>query len=191
MFDIQNFRKLKRGPQVILFKDASFVTCYSGLQSGDVVVDVGTGSGFLSIYLGLIVAPEGKVFTFEKREEFARIAEQNIKKMNLEKIITLVKGDALRKKWPECNLVTIDAAGGEALLEKAFKKLKPGGVAVGFLPNVEQMKTFVMTGEKLGFKNFKNTEVFDRNWLVREQGCRPENTGLIHSVFLSFLRKPF
>ncbi len=189
MFDTQNFRKLKRGPQVVLFKDASFVSCFSGLQSGDVVVDVGSGSGFLAIYLGLIVSPKGRVYSFEKRKEFASIAEKNIEKMALKKIITITKGDALRKKWPECDLVTIDAGGGEILLKKAFKALKPGGVAVGFLPNVEQMKTFVLEAERLGFKSFKNVEVFDRNWLVREQGCRPENTGLIHSVFLSFLRK--
>ncbi len=189
MFTIDSFRKLKRGPQVVLFKDASFVSCFSGLQSGDVVVDVGSGSGFLASYLGFIVSPGGKVYTFERREEFARIARQNFEKLGLQNVVSLIEGDAVRRKWPECDLVTIDAGGGDVLLKKAFNALKPGGVAVGFLPNVEQLKVFQEKGVKLGFKPFKSTEVFDRNWLVREQGCRPENTGLIHSVFLCFLRK--
>ncbi len=43
----------------MLLKDCALISAFTGLQSGDFVVDAGTGSGWLAIYLGSIVAPDG------------------------------------------------------------------------------------------------------------------------------------
>ena len=52
-------RKLTRGPQIITLKDAGIISAYTGISSGDLVVDAGSGSGFLAIYLGNLVKPDG------------------------------------------------------------------------------------------------------------------------------------
>jgi len=46
--------KLKRGPQVILPKDAGMIIAISGIGKESVCVDAGAGSGWLAVTLGNI-----------------------------------------------------------------------------------------------------------------------------------------
>lgn len=191
MFDVSLWEKMKRGPQVILLKDAAFISAFTGLQSGDRVVDVGSGSGFLAIYLGSIVAPSGKVFTYEKREEFAKLSLRNICKAELEKVVELKNKDAFEGlEEGEVDLVTLDLADSPKLLGNAFAVLKPNGFCVGYLPHAEQVQAFVKEGLAVGFIQLQTIEVIARPMLVRDRGFRPENSGLLHTAYLSFLRKP-
>ena len=42
------YRKMKRGPQVILPKDIGIIIVYSGIDKNSVCVDAGTGSGWMA-----------------------------------------------------------------------------------------------------------------------------------------------
>ena len=191
MLDVDLFRKLGRGPQVVLPKDAAFVVGLTGLQAGDRVVEAGSGSGWLSVRLGSIVAPNGKVFSYEWREDFAGLARKNVEKAGLEGVVEIRQKDVFSGiDETEVDLVCLDLAGSEKALGHAFAALKPKGFCVGFLPNVEQAKAFVLEGERLGFTHELTVDVLGREWLVRPHGVRPATTGLLHTVFLSFLRKP-
>ncbi|VVB68374.1 tRNA (adenine(57)-N(1)/adenine(58)-N(1))-methyltransferase TrmI [Candidatus Norongarragalina meridionalis] len=183
--------KLKRGPQVILPKDASLIAGFTGLGAGDKVIDTGAGSGWLTVFLGNIVGEKGHVYSYEKRPEFAELAEKNVKKAGLEGVVEIkVKDAALGFDETEIDLVTLDCADSDLLLPNAFAALRKGGWCVGYVPHVEQAKKFVLAGEAAGFFHVRTIEAIVREWLVRERGCRPENTGLVHTGFLSFLRKP-
>lgn len=185
------FDKLARGPQVVLLKDAAFVSAFTGLQSGDSVVDAGAGSGWLAVYLGSIVAPAGKVTSYEWREDFALLAEKNVRKAGLQDVVQIKRGNILEGIEPTgVDLVTLDLAGSAGALVHAFACLKPEGFCVGFCPNIEQAKEFVLEGEKQGFTHWKTVEADEREWLIRPQGCRPATTGLRHTSFLVFLKKP-
>lgn len=185
------FDKLARGPQVVLLKDAAFVSAFTGLQSGDLVVDAGAGSGWLTVYLASIVAPTGKVTAYEWRPEFADIAEKNVKKAGYENVATIKRASILDGiSETDIDLVTLDLAGSPGALVHAFAALKPNGYVVGFCPNVEQARDFVLEGEKQGFVHWKTVECDEREWLIRAHGCRPATTGLRHTSFLCFLKKP-
>ncbi|MBI3587613.1 methyltransferase domain-containing protein [Candidatus Micrarchaeota archaeon] len=185
------FRKFKRGPQVVLPKDAGAIVAHSGLQAGDKVVDAGVGSGFLSIRLGAVVGPSGKVTAYESREEFAKLASKNIEAAGMDGFVTVKVQDIfLGIDENEVDIITLDMANSERALPHALAALKQGGACVGLLPNVEQVRKFVLDAVKLGFTHESTIEVIEREWLVRENGCRPATTGLTHTVFLAFLRKP-
>ena len=191
MLDQRIWRKLSRGPQVILLKDAALMSAFTGLQSGDKVVDSGAGSGWLAVYLGSIVAPNGKVFSYEWREDFAALAEKNAKKAGLEGRIEVKRKDVFAGiDESEVDLVTLDLAESEKALVPAFGALRAGGWCVGYHPNVEQAKAFVETGTGLGFEYFQTVECMVRELLVRKQGCRPQTKGIMHTGYLTFLRKP-
>ncbi|MFH1750882.1 MAG: methyltransferase domain-containing protein [Candidatus Micrarchaeota archaeon] len=190
MFDPSIWKKLKRGPQIITLKDASLISGLTGLQSGDLVVDAGAGSGYLAAYLGSIVAPAGKVITYEIRPEFAELARKNIARAGMDKFVELKEKDAFAGfDEHDADLITLDMAESERVLGHAKTSLRMGGWIVGYLPNVEQAGKFVAEAEKLKLRVERVTDAFLRDWKVRSYGSRPENTGLIFTAFLVFLRK--
>jgi tRNA (adenine57-N1/adenine58-N1)-methyltransferase len=184
------FDKLARGPQVVLLKDAAFVSAFTGIQSGDSVVDAGAGSGWLSVYLGTIVAPTGKVTAYEWREDFSLLSEKNVRKAGLTGVVEVKRANVLEGiAETNLDLITLDLAGSAGALVHAFAALKTDGFCVGFCPNIEQAKEFVLEGEKQGFIHVKTVEADEREWLIRAHGCRPATMGLRHTSFLVFLRK--
>ncbi|MEM3555394.1 MAG: methyltransferase domain-containing protein [Candidatus Micrarchaeia archaeon] len=179
-------RNLKRGPQVVLPKDFGVVVAFTGVGRRSVVVDAGAGSGFLAVALGNVAK---KVITYERRKEFAELAERNIKRSGLRNV-KLKRKDVFKGiDEREVDLVTLDLADAEKAVKHAKKALREGGYVVGFLPNMEQVKSFVKELERNNFSEIFTLECITREILVREQGMRPENTGLMHTVYLTFGRK--
>ncbi|MCX6775356.1 MAG: methyltransferase domain-containing protein [Candidatus Micrarchaeota archaeon] len=179
-------RNLKRGPQVVLPKDFGMVAAFTGIGKKSVVVDAGTGSGFLAIALGNIAK---NVVTYERREEFAKLAERNIKASGLRNVKIKRKDIFKGISERDLDLVTLDFADSEKVVKHAKKALKEGGYVVGFLPNMEQVRDFVRELEKNKFSEVFTMECITREILVRETGMRPENMGLMHTVYLTFGRK--
>ncbi len=191
MLDSSLWKKLRRGPQVILLKDAAMISALTGLQSEDNVIDCGAGSGFLACYLGSIVAPAGKVYSYEKREDFAKLSSQNVAKAGLKDVVEVKLKDAMDGfDEKDIDLITLDLGDSPLLLEKAFAALKPKGFCVGYLPHAEQVQAFVTEGLRVGFTHDQTIETIVRPMLVRDRGFRPENSGLLHTAYLTFLRKP-
>ncbi len=178
--------KLKRGPQVILPKDIGMILAFTGVGKTSKVVDAGAGSGWLAIALGNVCK---SVVTYERREEFAELAKMNVERAKL-KNVKVKLGDVFQGIGEKnLDLVALDLADSDRVLPHAFKALKEGGFVVGYLPHAEQVSKFVKECVKVGFTNPFCIESIVREMLVREQGFRPENTGLTHTAYLVFARK--
>ena len=54
---------------------------------------------------------------------------------------------------------------------------------------MEQFRKFVLECEKAGLKHERTVECSVREMLVKERGTRPETKGLLHTGYLSFVRK--
>jgi tRNA (adenine57-N1/adenine58-N1)-methyltransferase len=185
------FGRFARRAQVITLKDAGAIAAFTGLGAGDRVVDAGAGSGFLAAFLANAVGPQGRVTTYESNPEHARVARQNLERAGLRNVELKEQDVFAGIGERDVHLVTLDLPDGGKALAHAFGALVPGGWCVGYLPHAEQLKGFVLEGERAGFRHERSLEVIAREWLVRGAGTRPENTGLTHTAFLAFLRKPF
>ncbi len=180
------YRKLRRGPQVILPKDIGLIIAYSGVGKDSVCVDAGTGSGWLTVSLARI---SKHVYSYDTREDFLKIAEHNVRSLGLDNV-TLKQGDVFKKIGEkEVDLITLDMPNSEKALKNAKKALKPGGMVFGYLPHIEQVKLFVKTLSKLKFEEPHIIEVIVRDILVREEGSRPSTKGLWHTAYLVFANK--
>lgn len=185
--DIDFFdKKVKRGPQVILPKDAGLIVTYSGLSSGDNVLDAGTGSGWLAIFLANLAYP-GKVHTYEKRKEFYELAKKNIESSKLKNI--KIFNDNIRKAKikSKYDIITLDLQQPYNLIKKLDKNLKEKGTFVIYSPNIEQIKECVDVFEELGYE----TKIFEnivREWQVGFSS-RPLHSGILHTGFLCFSYK--
>lgn len=178
--------KLKRGPQVILPKDIGMIIAFTGVGKASKVVDAGAGSGWLAISLGNVAKT---VVSYERREEFAELARKNVERAGLKNVKVKVKDVFEGIDEKNVDLVTLDLADSEKVLEHAHGALKAGGFVTGYLPHAEQVSRFVKECERIGFADIFTIECIVREMLVREQGFRPENVGLIHTAYLVFARK--
>jgi tRNA (adenine57-N1/adenine58-N1)-methyltransferase len=178
----------KRGPQVILPKDAAGIVAITGLRSGWKCLDAGGGSGWLALFLGNIVQPEGKVTTYEIRKEFASIIKENVTACMLEHVVEVKNKDVSKFSEKNLDMITLDMKGAETIVPKCRKALKPGGWLVIYSPYIEQQKVCIEEMKKSGFSEIQTIENIQRRWQVCNW-THPLPSGILHTGFLSFGRK--
>ena len=186
MYVPKNYKRLKRGPQVILPKDIGFIMAYTGVGKNSFCVDAGTGSGWLAVSLARICK---RVVSYDIRPDFLKIAEKNKVIESLDNLEFKNQDFTKPVKERDADLVTLDMPNAEKALRNAYRVLKPEGYVVGYLPHMEQVKKFV---KKLGSTGFYNTMVYEiiaRDMLVREEGMRPSTKGVWHTAYLVFAEK--
>src|SRR3990167_3131124 len=64
--------KARRESGIIYPKDAAMILMKLGIRSGSRVIEIGTGSGALTLALASQVAPEGKIYSYDRREDFTK-----------------------------------------------------------------------------------------------------------------------
>ena len=170
---------IKRGPQIITLKDASIIGANLNLKPNYTIVDVGTGSGVLAIYLSTLV-PKGKVITYEKREDFAKIANKNIELFNRKNIKLKLK-DATKSKLEKADAMSIDIPNPWGL---DFSNLKYGKYACVYLPTSEQVIKF---RDSTNLHIEKIIEIKERNYKIKP--FRPINMQLDFTGYIIVLRK--
>ncbi|MFH1623006.1 MAG: methyltransferase domain-containing protein [Candidatus Aenigmatarchaeota archaeon] len=180
--------KLKRGPQVILPKDAALILAYSSIAPGSRVVDAGAGSGFLATFLGTYLRP-GKVYTYENDERFLQVVKDNIAACGLGDVVVLRKADVTKGiKERNVDLVTLDLKDARKALKHARKALVSVGMVVTYSPAVEHLMGVIKELKKLEFSDIKTVENIVREWKT-DLTTRPETMGLMHTGFITFAKK--
>lgn len=99
------------------------------------VLEIGTATGYSTIWLARAVAPHGRVTTIEINHFRHRRAREYFQRAGLESNITTYLGDALKilpQLTDEFDFIFMDAAKGQyiAFFEHAYKLLAPGGILV-------------------------------------------------------------
>ncbi|MCS7105771.1 MAG: tRNA (adenine-N1)-methyltransferase [Candidatus Aenigmarchaeota archaeon] len=178
---------IERLPQIVMPKDAALILAYTGIGPGSLVVDAGTGSGYLALFLANYVYP-GKVITYESNKKFAKIAIKNIKLIGLKNIKLKQKDITKGIEEKNVDLITLDLKDAEKVVEHAYKALKTGGWLVVYSPYIEQVSSVVKKMEEKGFCSIKTVENIVREWQV-EKYTRPKTLGLMHTGWLTFGRK--
>ncbi|MFZ3077827.1 MAG: methyltransferase domain-containing protein [Candidatus Aenigmatarchaeota archaeon] len=182
-------RKARRGPQVVLAKDAAQIIAVTGVGKDSIVIDAGSGSGFLAIFLANAVK---RVFTYESRKEFFEISKQNIKFAGAKNIE--IKNRDASKGFPQrdVDLVTLDMEEPEKAIKHAHKSLGPGGWLAVYSPTIEHASSACAQIRKLTFTEPRVLETSQREWRMNifdgKTRSRPRSGG-IFTGFLVFARK--
>jgi len=179
-------KKLKRGPQVILPKDAAMILAYTGIKQNSRILEGGTGNAFLTIFLCWYLKP-CKIFTYENDERFFKIAKENIEKSGLKEYIELKFEDFENFEEKDIDLAVLDLKNSEKYVKKVYEALKIGGWIVIYTPNVDGLIENVKEIKKYNFTEIKIIENIVREWNVER--LRPRSKGLMHTGFIIFGRK--
>ncbi len=186
MIDFLN-KKMKRLPQIITPEDTSLILSITGIPDKSIIIDAGTGSGFLCMFLGYYLK-NSKIITYEKNTNFYNSAKKNIEMLKLKnvKIVNEDITDGMKEK--NVDMVTLDMKDAEKIIEDAYKSLKIGGWLVIFSPYIEQVKLVINEINKYNFVNLKTIENIRREWQT-EVFTRPKTLGIMHTGWLTFARK--
>jgi tRNA (adenine57-N1/adenine58-N1)-methyltransferase len=187
---VDYLQKLRRVPQIMLPKDAAMIVAHTGVGPGSFVVDAGVGSGSLAIFLGNIVRPNGRVVSYEVREDFKRVAEANIQMAGLGEIVSVKLKDIYEGIDERgLDLVTLDLPQPERVLPHAETALKPGGYLAVFSPCIEPVQRFHEELPKYRFVHGRTMECLVREFEISHGATRPSTRMVAHTGYLTFARR--
>ncbi|MEM3126632.1 MAG: methyltransferase domain-containing protein [Candidatus Woesearchaeota archaeon] len=184
---IDYYAKIKRAPQLIPRKDIGTIITKCGINKQSIVVDAGTGSGGTAFFFASIAK---KVYTYEIRQDFFKIAKENLKFFKLKNVV--IKNKDVYQGIDEKNvdLVFLDVTEPWKAVQAASNALKSGGFLVSYSPSTSQVSRFVKNVKKSKqFLLLKSVELLERDWEFSGEISRPKFQMLGHSGFLTFARK--
>jgi len=126
------------------------------LQEGQTVLDVGSGSGGLSVECALLI-PGGRVFAVERDPDAVKVIRANLEKFGVKNVTVLggaasevLEGVGLPAQFDR---VMIGGSGGElqAIIGRAREMLAPGGVIVINCILLENLQESLQRLEEEGF----------------------------------------
>jgi len=133
------------------------------LNEGQVVIDVGCGTGGLTVEAALQVGNRGRVYSFDEDEVAVTLTRGNLQKFGVENIVQLSKGKAPEALISAPNADAIFIGGGGAnlrtIIQTAHYKLKPQGRIVINAILLETATTAIAELKALGYRDIDAVSV--------------------------------
>ena len=182
---------VKRSTTIVYPKDVGLMLLDTAVFPGARVVEVGSGSGALTMVLATYVRPGGRVYSYERRPEFSALARSNVLRSGLEEWCEFTVRDVEYGGFDQTDVdaVFLDVPEPWTLVSAAHGALKGGNALVAIVPTVEQVRKAVSAMEIGGFARIRCREVLERGMFVRPSGMRPADRMVAHTVYLVFAHK--
>lgn len=188
---------MPRGAAIIYPKDAAQILALADVFPGATVVEAGVGSGALSLWLLRAIGAEGRLLSFERREEFAEVARANVTAFLGEVPAgwTIGIGD-LAEELPHSvepgtvDRVVLDMLAPWECLDAVAEALAPGGVLVCYVATATQLSRVAEAIRATGlFTEPDASETLVRGWHVEGLAVRPDHRMVAHTAFLIAARR--
>ena len=184
---------MPRGATIVYPKDAAMILGVADIFPGAKVIEAGVGSAALSISLLRAIGPTGQLTSFERREDFAEIAKQNVSTYfgsipaNWSLNIGSVQDSSTDAKFDR---VVLDMLAPWECIAYAAEILRPGGVFLAYVATTTQLS---MTAEAIKedghFTEPLSSETIVRDWHHEGLAVRPMQRMIGHTGFLIVSRR--
>ena len=183
---------MKRGPQIIYPKDIGAILIAGNISKNSNILEIGTGSGALTLYLNLILDKKSQLFTLDENEKNQRRAQKTIERfVASSKINNLVDVNYINSKLSAFafndladkvdTIITDIPEPWEFFLKNQIKQNLNW---VSYLPSISQVEKIVTKLRENNFVNLKITETLNREWIVDKKIVRPKNEMVGHTGFV-------
>jgi tRNA (adenine57-N1/adenine58-N1)-methyltransferase len=183
---------LPRAAQVIYPKDTGPLLVWGDVYPGATVIEGGVGAGAFTIALLRAVGPQGRLISYELREDFAVRARRNVADFLGAAPQWELKLRDLYQGFDETGVdrVFIDLPEPGRALGVVARALRPGGVFVAYVPTAMQLKeTVEALQQRSDFGEIESFETLLRNWQVKGMSVRPVHRMVAHSAFIIVARR--
>ncbi len=182
--------KMQRKTQISYPKDMALILMFSGVGSGSLVVEAGTGTGALTSALAFHVKPTGHVHSYEVRREFVELALKNLQRAGVSEYVTVKNRDITQGiDEKEVDAVVLDMATPWLVISHAYSALKGSGAIVSFSPTIDQAVKTVEALQENAFVDIETVECLLRRMQVARGKTRPETLMTAHTGYITFARK--
>jgi len=132
------------------------------LSPGQIIYDVGCGSGSISIEAALQVQKSGKIFAIDLDPNAIELTKKNLAKFQISNV-TVILGNAKEKisELPMADTIFIGGTGGDTadIVQLCESKLKQGGRIVIGTILIETLFAVLNVVEKLKFSSIDITQI--------------------------------
>jgi tRNA (adenine57-N1/adenine58-N1)-methyltransferase len=188
---------MPRGAAVIYPKDAGQIVAYADIFPGAVVVEAGLGSGALSMSLLRAIGEEGRLHSFERRADFAQIAQGNVRAFFGvdHPAWTVTVGDLVAQlpaavEPGSVDRVVLDMLAPWECLDVVGEALVPGGVLICYVATATQLSRVAEAlRDHGGFTEPHAWESIQRDWHLEGLAVRPQHRMHGHTGFLISSRR--
>lgn len=193
---------MPRGAAIVYPKDAAQILASADIFPGATVVEAGVGSGALSLWLLRAIGPSGRLLSFERREEFAQVAEANVETFlgRYPESWRVVVGDLVEQLPDALAAAEVEPAGVDRVvldmlapwecIDAVADVLTPGGVVLCYVATATQLSRVAEYIRGTGlFTDPEATETMVRGWHVEGLAVRPDHRMIAHTGFLLTARR--
>ena len=184
---------MKRGAQIIYPKDVSSILLDGDIWNGAVVLEIGSGSGALTLALVLSVGESGYVFSVDNNQKNQYRASKTIERFlqhkeiinrNYEFINIEAEDVDISKFNKNISHIITDIPEPWSVVGKF--DIKTNIKWISYLPNISQVQLINESLIEYGYTNIYIKEIIEREWRVKGKVVRPEHNLKGHTGFLVF-----
>jgi tRNA (adenine57-N1/adenine58-N1)-methyltransferase len=184
---------MPRGATIVYPKDAAMIVGVADIFPGAKVIEAGVGSGALAISLLRAIGSEGQLDSFERREDFAGIARENVHTYfgflpsNWSLTVGSVQESTFKSKYDR---MVLDMLAPWECVDYAAKILRPGGVFLAYVATTTQLSATAEALKEDGhFTEPLSSETIVRDWHHEGLAVRPMQRMIGHTGFLILSRR--
>jgi tRNA (adenine57-N1/adenine58-N1)-methyltransferase len=179
----------KRRSQIIYPKDIGYILLRLSIRPGSTVIEAGTGSGALTTALAWSVGDQGKVYSYDRREDMLRLASDNLDMLGLAQRVEFIRkdiGDGFSHSGADA--LFLDLPRAESYLSQARDALTNGGTFGAIVPTTNQVSMMLEELERQAYTLVDVCEIMLRFYKTVPQRLRPADRMVAHTGFLIFAR---
>jgi tRNA (adenine57-N1/adenine58-N1)-methyltransferase len=182
--------ELPRNTQILYPKDIGFILVTMSIGPGQRVIEAGTGSGSMTIALAHSIGPEGRVISYEHRQDFQNLARKNLARVGLESRVDFKLRDiAEGVDETDADAFFLDVPNPYDYIGQVRASLKPGGYFCTLIPTVNQVEKVLLALRAHRFAFIEVAEMLLRYYKPEPTRFRPTDRMVAHTGFLVFARR--
>jgi len=181
---------LPRATQILYPKDIGYILIMMGIAPGQVVMEAGTGSGSMTIALATTVGAEGRVISYEQKQDTQNLARKNLERVGLASCVDFKLRD-IREGFDEtdADAFFLDVQNPFDYISQMRAALKPGGFFGTLIPTFNQVEKTLTSLKKHNFAFVEVCEIMLRHYKSDPARIRPTDRMVAHTGYLIFARR--